>query len=336
MKILLILFLSTNIFSAIMTEEKLIHDDVERTYLKYIPTGYQKNVPINLVIGLHGYSGSASGFEKETTGMFNLSAEKYNFIGIYPQGDFFYNKSDQNYSFISSWNELSSSKGVGPNREICVSDAVIYPKYPNCKNNNRCSWTSCSDDIGFIKNIIEAIKKNYDIKKVYVLGMSNGGMMAQALACEYPHLFSGVANVVGMQHLGLSCVPNSPVSFILYGGANDVVVPPVKIKSYDGYLYEPIKNTFSNWSDKFGCKYIEVIEINTHNKLSKNLSSGCENNVKVISILNHDSGHHWPGTNSDRGYCHDEIQNNINSPKCKIVTPNQWGNDFLLEILLNL
>ena len=49
-------------------------------------------------------------FEKETTGMFNLSAEKYNFIGIYPQGDFFYDKSDQNYSFISSWNELSSSK----------------------------------------------------------------------------------------------------------------------------------------------------------------------------------------------------------------------------------
>ena len=42
MKILLILFLSTNIFSAIMTEEKLIHDDVERTYLKYIPKGYQK------------------------------------------------------------------------------------------------------------------------------------------------------------------------------------------------------------------------------------------------------------------------------------------------------
>ena len=68
MKILLILFLSTNIFSAIMTEEKLIHDDVERTYLKYIPTGYQKNVPINLVIGLHGYSGSASGFEKKQLG----------------------------------------------------------------------------------------------------------------------------------------------------------------------------------------------------------------------------------------------------------------------------
>ena len=72
-----------------MTEEKLIHDDVERTYLKYIPTQF-KNVPINLVIGLHGYTGSASGFEKETTGMFNLSAEKYNFIGIYPQGDFIF------------------------------------------------------------------------------------------------------------------------------------------------------------------------------------------------------------------------------------------------------
>ena len=36
---------------------------------------------------------------------------------------------------------------------------MIYPKYPNCKNNNRCSWTSCSDDIGFIKNIIDLTKE---------------------------------------------------------------------------------------------------------------------------------------------------------------------------------
>ena len=49
---------------------------------------------INLV-GLHGYTGSASGFEKETTGIFNLSAEKYNFIGIYPQGFYFHNDSDK-------------------------------------------------------------------------------------------------------------------------------------------------------------------------------------------------------------------------------------------------
>ena len=72
--------------------------------------------------------------------------------------------------------------------------------------------------LDFIKQIIDLTKDYYNINKVYVLGMSNGGMMAQALACEYPYLFAGVVNVVGMQHLGLSCTPESPVNFILYGG----------------------------------------------------------------------------------------------------------------------
>ena len=51
--------------------------------------------------------------------------------------------------------------------------------------------------------------------------MSNGGMMAQALACKYPTLFKGVVNVVGMQHKDLSCIPDKPVNFIIYGGLKD-------------------------------------------------------------------------------------------------------------------
>ena len=75
---------------------------------------------------------------------------------------------------------MSASKGYGSKGEICSADAIIYPKYPNCKNRNRCTWTSCDDDLGFLKKIIDLTKDYYNINKVYVLGMSNGGMMAQA------------------------------------------------------------------------------------------------------------------------------------------------------------
>jgi polyhydroxybutyrate depolymerase len=317
-----------------MLEKKLIHDGLERNYLQYTPLDFKDGDSINLVIGLHGYTGSASGFEKETTGIFNLSAEKYNFISIYPQGLYFHNDNDN--SFISSWNDMTASKGYSSKGEICAADAIIYPKYPNCKNLNRCTWSSCGDDLGFLKKIIDLTKDNYNIDKVYVLGMSNGGMMAQALACEYPHLFAGVVNVVGMQHLGLSCTPDSPVNFIIYGGKKDEVVPPINIKSNDGYYYEPMKNTFNAWSKKFRCQKNKTNKINNFNKLTKKTSFECDNDVQIISILNHDAGHLWPGINTSRGYCQTDSQKNNIFPKCTIENPNHKGNDFLLNILFNL
>ena len=73
--------------------------------------------------------------------------------------------------------------------------------------------------------------------------MSNGGMMAQALACEYPNLVKGVVNIVGMKHKGLSCIPRETINFIIYGGAKAKTVPQDKIKSSDGYFYEQMDNS---------------------------------------------------------------------------------------------
>ena len=40
---------------------------VDREYLIFLPTSYSSEEELPLVIGLHGYTGTASGFEKETT-----------------------------------------------------------------------------------------------------------------------------------------------------------------------------------------------------------------------------------------------------------------------------
>ena len=58
---------------------------LKRTYLKYIPTAINLDNQVDLFIGLHGYTGTASGFEKQTSGEFNDTADKYQFIAIYPQ-----------------------------------------------------------------------------------------------------------------------------------------------------------------------------------------------------------------------------------------------------------
>ena len=86
MKFILTFFLviSINIVSEDMTRVDVNFEGESRHYLIYEPNADIKTT--SLVIGIHGYTGTASGFEKETTGGFNLSADKYNFIAVYPQG----------------------------------------------------------------------------------------------------------------------------------------------------------------------------------------------------------------------------------------------------------
>lgn len=55
---------------------------VERSFIRYIPKGYDASKPVPLVFVLHGRGGAAKGMEN-TTG-FNAKAEAENFIVIYP------------------------------------------------------------------------------------------------------------------------------------------------------------------------------------------------------------------------------------------------------------
>jgi polyhydroxybutyrate depolymerase len=337
MKLLIIfLILSLNVYSSLHQEVELIYEDLNRSYLLYVPENIIEKEETDLVIGLHGYTGTASGFESQTTGGFSKSADRYGFIAVYPQGLHFNSIQNDASTYVSSWNDLAGSKTSTSSGEICAVDADIYPQYPNCKNGGRCSWASCNNDLGFIKRIIELTKNKYNINNIYVLGMSNGGMMAQALACEYPNLFKAVVNVVGMQHKGLSCIPSEPINFIIYGGAKDTSVPPVTIKSSDGYFYEPMSNTYNDWSSKFNCKTNSIIDFQFNDRFTKQVAEICDNSVRVISLLNHDSGHYWPGIKRSAGFCHTEDQSDMNYSVCKFSTDNDWGNEFILDMLFNL
>ena len=336
MKFLAIFFLSLFVSSESMTEYEIEHESIKRTYLKYIPIDIDLKNEVDLFIGLHGYTGTASGFEKQTTGGFNEAAEKYQFIAIYPQGLYFNSIENNSSSFVSSWNDLVGSRTKTPNGEICSIDAYSYPQYPNCSEGGRCSYTSCNDDLGFIKKVIDRAKADHKIRDIYLLGMSNGGNMAQALACKYPTTFKGVVNIVGMQHKDLSCIPDKPVNFIIYGAMKDTIVPPINIKSSDGYFYEPMRDTFNAWSEKFDCKFIKQSNFNLYDDFEKNIASGCKNDVQIISLLNRDKGHLWPGIDRSVGYCYSQPQSNLDYTKCDFSISNEWGNDFLIKLLFDL
>ena len=271
-----------------MQDHNILHDGVMRTFYTYVPSNIDKEM--TLVVGLHGYTGNAKTFIRKGDADFNNFLEINNFIGAYPEGKSFY----ANGRDFSSWNDLAGSIGQGPKGDICDIDRDYYPFPPDCVNPHRCSWASCGDDIGFIEKVIDHHKNQYDIKSVIVIGMSNGGMLAQAIGCKLAGKVDAIINIEGMQALGMSCIPDKPLTMVIYGAKNDTTVPPEDILASDGYFYEPMKNTVNDWKNAFNCSNSTKKQIFNPAEITEEHFYDCNDGVTITSILDHNNDHDWP------------------------------------------
>jgi polyhydroxybutyrate depolymerase len=137
----------------------------ERTYRIYKPAGSPaRGLPMMIV--LHGGLGNGERIE-ETTRM-NEVADRGLFLVAYPEG--------------------TGGNLGGRNRRTW--------------NAGRCCGRSVRrnvNDVEFIDRMIRDIEKSHSIdsQRIYVAGLSNGGMMAYRLACELPERFAAVIAVAG-------------------------------------------------------------------------------------------------------------------------------------------
>ena len=290
--------------NSLMQEHNILHDESIRTFYTYVHSTLNKEM--TLVVGLHGYTGNAKAFIRDGDANFNNFLEINNFIGAYPEGKSF----KANGRNFSSWNDLAGSIGKGPKGDICDIDRDYYPFPTDCLNPHRCSWASCGDDIGFIEKVIDHHKNQYDIKSVIVIGMSNGGMLAQAIGCKLAGKVDAIINIEGMQALGMSCIPDKPLTMVIYGAKNDTTVPPEDILASDGYFYEPMKNTVNDWKNAFNCSNSTKKQIFNPAEITEEHFYDCNDGVTITSILDHNNDHDWP-------------------------KPYKWGIDLLFAPILN-
>ena len=79
-----------------------------------------------------------------------------------------------------------SSTGSGPPNEFLFELQNPSPNYSirydscthECTAKNSCDWTSCYDDVAFVRAMVDYVKDNYcvDAGSVHMTGFSNGGM----------------------------------------------------------------------------------------------------------------------------------------------------------------
>lgn len=241
----------------------IMQGNLERYYLLHIPKSYNGN-SAPLVLAFHGGLGTAE-----------MMAQNYGWIP----------KSDQEgfiVAFPNGASRLASQKLATWNAGNCCGYAA----------------QSKSDDVGFVKAVVNDIKTKVNIGKIFATGMSNGAMLAQRLACEMSDTFSAIGPVAGTNNFD-GCSPKKPISVIeIHGLQDDHVLfnggcgPKCIVGSETQYVSVP--DTIAGWVDRNKCdKNPKRVFENAGAYCDQ--YTGCSDNVSVKLCVVKDGGHSWPG-----------------------------------------
>lgn len=248
-----------------------------RTYRVHVPRDYSEERAWPLILMLHGAFSTAEDIEK-WSGLSDL-ADREGFVVAYPNGIGL-------FGFLQHWN-AGHCCGRGS------ADNV--------------------DDVGFLNHVIRDIsdRLHIDPRRLYVVGHSNGGMLAYYYAAQESGRVAGIGVVAGSIGSSKSAheppfrvgPPERAVPLIAVHGRDDESVP---FEGGSGLRsgkrrYVSVLDSVESWARYAGCKRApEVREDPEGGQRIMTWRDGDGNVLAVLRILD-GWGHMWPGTSFIRG-----------------------------------
>lgn len=240
------------------TTYKLTLQGKERDVTVHVPPDYDGKTPMPMLVMLHGFMQDKD--EIARVSEFKQKADKEGFIAVFP------NATGWIGNHLRWWN-------VGQNS--------LYR----------------SDDVDFIRQLTEVIpdKLNVDKDRLYLVGFSNGAMMAQEAAAKLNDRIAAVASVSGGM-LRKQDKPKGDMNALLIHGSADEIIPASGGVLLDLCLAPRVLSAvkaFEVWADANGIKpnlgKSSGEPIQTYS--ATDTSSGREVTFYNIKDGNHD----WPG-----------------------------------------
>jgi len=249
-----------------------------RTYQLYLPSAYNMQVKLPLVIVIHGGGGTGRAAMKEM-----------------------------------EWNKKAFQEGF----IVVAPDALpVDPKKSYDLKDNPSTWNDGSgrfnkdvdgiDDVAFINAMIDDIERNYqiDIKRIYVTGFSNGASMTFHVGIELSARIAAIAPVAGALWI-TNTAPIYPLSLCYITGDSDSFNPingGITKNASGGIVGEgkekqPVIEHIIRWLSFIGC---------SNKPLSKTVKGGIthikygmgKNNTVIEYYIIEGCGHTWPGHQS--------------------------------------
>ena len=176
------------IASTTLSSAALISIDSARPFKVYVPSKYNVATPEPLIISIAGLTQTGAEYEKYTK--LTAFAETYGFLFVSPDG-------------------MANSHGIR-----------FWNATPEC-----CDFEHSNvDDDAYIMKIIDDVSSRYSVdpNRIYVIGHSNGGFMANAVACKNADRVAAVVDFSGGTFTTQAgCKPSRPISVLEIWGTKD-------------------------------------------------------------------------------------------------------------------
>ncbi len=242
--------------------DTIIHDGIIRTFLLHVPPGYSESEQTPLVIALHGYTSSAAGFENGSR--LSDKADAEGFIIVYPNG--------LAYPWTSSnpqaWNAGSQYE----------------------------EWTRGTDDVGFIDEMIELIRRHYsiDASRIFVTGHSNGSRMTYRVGYELSCKIAAIAPHSGQMVYEPETYADCPLPVLHLHAINDntVLYNGSTATNTNDLTYAPVDSVLSDWAAMFSCNTNPDITFSNSDYTVKKWN--CPGDYPDIELyMTNRGGHSW-------------------------------------------
>jgi len=173
-------------------------------------------------------------------------------------------------------------------------------------NDGRPELNTDVDDVGFIDTVISHYRADGYVR-FYLVGMSNGGVMAQRMACENAVAIEGIAVISATQTTWLSdnCSDDvTTVDALFVFGDQDPVFQSDGTIAYNGGTHITMPSTRNYWLTRNECgtmaltKSLDKIS-DDHTVVDFNDGTSCRAQFRYIDIKN--GGHRWADPSAING-----------------------------------
>lgn len=246
------------------------HLGAQRSFLLHLPEQYRPGMP--LVVVLHGAFSGARQAEQETG--FSKLADREGFLVAYPEGSGL-------AGLLKHWNA-----------GFCCGPAQ----------------RNQLDDVSFVAEVIRIVSTRFsaDPSRVYLVGMSNGGMLAYRYAVERPAELAAVAVVSGAIARSAAAAgvsfrlqePAEALPVMIVHGLDDDVIPASEDRVSDGQLrgeFAPASVAVDFWLRVQGGTPQPQRTEARNGSITKTVWVNSRNQGGVVYLQLAGWGHRWPG-----------------------------------------
>ncbi|MFM7193488.1 MAG: alpha/beta hydrolase family esterase, partial [Bacteroidota bacterium] len=250
-------------------EQKTISLTVDgnpRSFILYLPKGYDNAGKMPLIFVIHGGSGTPEGMIRLAN--FKPIADREKIILVFPAG------------IQKNWND---GRPTTPN-QLGIDDVSFLNSV----------WYYLT------------LNYPVDDTRIYTTGISNGGFMSSRLGCELSNRIAAIAVVAATMEattIAPGCVPGRPVPAMYIHGTSDPLVPftggEMTAGGTAGGTILSHSQAVEKWVTNNNCNPVPVVTdlpdiANDGTTIKKRVFGGGTNGSEVVSYVVLNGGHTWP------------------------------------------